>query len=189
MQTILHMRSTRPLSSRVWRILVCLTVAFAAGCGPSPADRMNAQLRATGLKKDNVYPLSGTVTIDGSPPPPNATILVMLNDVSKPKLPLKQRAATSCDKEGKFVFTAYENGDGVKPGTYVITFAQVKVVAGYPRGPDQLENRYNDPDKNAQLAEFKIEHQAPGKKDYAFDLKVAGVAPGESPGSFALRGE
>ena len=38
------------------------------------------------------------------------------------------------------MFTAYENGDGVKPGTYVVTFAQVKVVAGYLGGPDQLEN-------------------------------------------------
>lgn len=76
-------------------------------------------------------------------------------------------------------------GDGVKTGTYVVTFAQPKLVGERRRGPDALENLYNDPDKNAQVPEFKIDHQAPEKKDYVFDLKVAGMPRGTTgPHSF-----
>ena len=53
-------------------------------------------------------------------------------------------------------------------------------------GPDQLKNLYNDPDKNKSIPEFHIDHKAPGRKDYVFDLKLAGKEPVEPPGQFAL---
>ena len=50
-------------------------------------------------------------------------------------------------------------------------------------GPDQLMNLYSDPDTNGQIPEFKIDHKPPGKKDYAFNLAVAGKEPAE-PGKY-----
>jgi hypothetical protein len=45
--------------------------------------------------------------------------------------------------------------------------------------------RTNDPDKNARRPEFVIRHEAPGKTDYRFDLKVARQAPTQ-PGPQSL---
>ena len=53
-------------------------------------------------------------------------------------------------------------------------------------GPDQLKNLYNDPDTNGQNPDFRIEHKPPGKKDYHFDLAVAGKEPAQ-PGKFAMQ--
>ncbi len=53
--------------------------------------------------------------------------------------------------------------------------------------PDKLHNLYSDPDANAKLREFVIDHKAPGKTDYHFNLEVAGKGPVE-PGPHALNG-
>ena len=64
-----------------------------------------------------------------------------------------------------------------------MTFAEL-----HPHGrrgffpPDELKNLYNDPDKNSQNPDFKIELTPPGKTDYTFDLKVAGEQPPEKMG-------
>ena len=42
-------------------------------------------------------------------------------------------------------------------------------------GPDGFQNLYNDATRNqTEHPEFKIIHQSPGKKDYVFELKIAG---------------
>jgi hypothetical protein len=65
------------------------------------------------------------------------------------------------------------------PGKYVLTFALLKQKGKFGLvGPDRLNNLYNDPDKNATVEGFTIDHQAPGKSDYVFDLKVAGKDAG-----------
>ena len=54
-------------------------------------------------------------------------------------------------------------------------------------GPDDFHNLYNDPDANAKnFPQFVIDHLAPGKKDYEFNLEVAGKPPVESPGPHAM---
>ena len=54
-------------------------------------------------------------------------------------------------------------------------------------GPDALNNLYNDPDANAKAhPEFAIDHQAPGKTDYQFNLEAAGQPPVSSPGRHAV---
>ncbi|HEX4072436.1 MAG TPA: hypothetical protein VHX68_14745, partial [Planctomycetaceae bacterium] len=55
-------------------------------------------------------------------------------------------------------------------------------------GPDGLKNLYNDPDVNSKKPEFVIDHQAPGKTDYTFNLSVAGEAPPSAPGPKAFVG-
>jgi hypothetical protein len=71
-------------------------------------------------------------------------------------------------------------------GIYVLTFAQLQPNGTRYVGPDALRNLYNDPDTNAEIAEFKIDHKAPGKKDYAFDLKLDNSAAVE-PGPHAIK--
>ncbi len=84
------------------------------------------------------------------------------------------------------VFSSYGIGDGVPPATYVVVFAVLtdKKKHGYV-GPDELKNLYNDPEKNEKIPEFKIDHKAPGKTDYDFNLKVAGNE-NPTPGPKAL---
>ena len=90
------------------------------------------------------------------------------------------------DSDGFFRFSSYGIGDGEPAGTYVIVFAALtdKKKHGYV-GPDELKNLYNDPEKNEKIPEFKIDHKAPGKADYEFNLKVAGSEK-QTPGSQAL---
>ena len=72
--------------------------------------------------------------------------------------------------------------DLAQPGTYIVTFAKLtKKPKGF-LGPDGFHNLYNDAERNQkEYPELTIQHQAPGKKDYYFDLRIAGrdeVAPG-----------
>jgi hypothetical protein len=157
------------------------------GCGPQSAQqRIDAELARTGKEKLTVFPLAGHVTIDGQPPSAIAKgrskVIVMLYDLAKPDEKPEGRPYVELDPSGGFSFSTYGNGDGLPPGTYVLLFAQLtnKKKEGFI-GPDGLKNLYNDPEKNATKPEFKIEHKAPGRSDYAFDLKTAGeetAAPG-----------
>jgi hypothetical protein len=111
----------------------------------------------------------------------------MLNDPSQPDAPLGARAFVECNRDCLFAFNTYLDADGVPPGHYVVTIAQLthRKKRGYT-GPDLLKNLYNDPEKNAKVDQFNIEHKAPGKRDHTFDLRVAGEEPVDTPGPKAL---
>ncbi len=98
-----------------------------------------------------------------------------------------ERAFVECNRDGRFAFNTYFDDDGVPPGRYVVTIAQLtyRKKRGYT-GPDLLKNLYNDPEKNATVEQFKIEHKPPGRRDYSFDLRVAGEEPVATPGPKAL---
>ncbi len=99
----------------------------------------------------------------------------MLNDPEKLDVPPAKRRYVETTPSGDFSFSTYEPQDGIKPGKYVLTFAILKERGKFGMvGPDKLNNLYNDPDKNADIAEFKIDHKAPGKSDYSFNLELAG---------------
>ena|SRR5579862_4333451 len=169
------MAATRHPATRVLGLLGMFTVLWADGCGSRTADvRLKGELKRTGRAMDIVFPLAGMVTIDDRPPQGEGTLLVMLYDLSTPKKPLEDRPCVACDQEGRFAFGTYTLDDGVKSGTYVLVFAQLRQRGNHYFGPDELNNLYNDPAKNAEVAEFKIDHKDPGKLDYAFDLKIAG---------------
>jgi hypothetical protein len=91
--------------------------------------------------------------------------------------------------DGSFEFSTYAQGDGAPEGSYVVLFVALKhSLLGRQQGyhePDALQNRYNDPDKNAANPEFKVDVKPPGKTDYNFDLKLAGTDPG-SPGAKSI---
>lgn len=130
-----------------------------------------------------LYPIAGMVTIDGLPPTfddPKKHLIVTLYDPQKPD---EKHLHCLARPDGTFKFTE----DGIGPGHYVLAFAVLRRKGpGNFVGPDALNNLYNDPDANQKDATFVIEHQAPGKKSYEFNLDVAGRPPIESPGPHAV---
>jgi hypothetical protein len=169
---------------------VILTIAFltAAGCNrsPTPDESIDKGLKEAGLTKVTAYPLAGKVTIDQQPLQlaQGQRLVLMLNDPQKPDELWTQKPFVEANSEGDFTFGTYRKGDGIKAGKYVVTFAVLKRKGKKGlAGPDQLKNLYNDPDKNQQ--NFNIDHQAPGKTDYAFNLDMAGKEAAQ-PGPHAL---
>ena len=127
------------------------------------------------------------MTIDGQPPQTRGNpLVVMLNDLSKPDVPFRQRPHVQVKEDGQFAFDTYTHGDGVCAGKYVVTIAQFTYNKKKGLlGPDQLKNLYNDFDKNSEIKDFIIDHQSPGRKNYLFALEVAGKEP-LPPGPHAL---
>ena len=159
---------------------------LAIGCCGSP----NAEQILDGefpaqekVERQKVFPLAGHVTIDGHAPGSDTNVvIVVLNETRSPQMPVEKRPRVICTPAGEFSFSAYLADDGFPPGDYILTYAMLADTMSGLHGPDQLKNLYNDPEKNKSIPEFHIEHNAPGRKDYAFDLKLAGKEPVEPPG-------
>ncbi|HEV8067049.1 MAG TPA: hypothetical protein VGP76_04880 [Planctomycetaceae bacterium] len=154
-----------------------LAMLLVVGCssGQSPNQAIDKALENAGQKREAVYPLAGTVTVDGMPPDlaEGEWIVMMLKDPANPQADGLFRPIS---RSGEFAFGTFAKDDGVKAGTYIATFSKLKrgQHKEYP-GPDQFLNLYDDPDRNLkEYPELKIDHQPPGKKDYVFDLKIAG---------------
>jgi hypothetical protein len=166
------------LASRKCRLLAAFALLLVAGCSGKPADQaLDKALAASGQQRSTVYPLAGTVTVDGLPPElkPGERIVVMLNDAAKPDAPLNTRPYALVGDAGAFTFRTYAEADGINPGTYIVIVAKLMKTRKGLVAPDGFHNLYNDPEKNQkEHPNFKIEHQAPGKTDYAFDLQIAG---------------
>jgi hypothetical protein len=171
--------------------LVGAMVMLGPGCGSGTQTAEQALERQY---KDNpqvvrvdLAKFAGTVTNDGQPPAKGTVFLVILNDPKKPTPKNRPRLYTVSTPEGTFEFSTRLKGDGTLPGSYIVTFAQL-----HPHGrrgffsPDELKNLYNDPDKNAQKPEFRLDLAPPGRTDYTFDLKVAGQEPVTTPGPHAI---
>jgi hypothetical protein len=170
---------------RAFAALAALAVVGTAGCGRQTADQaVNEALKNAGQSRVSVFPLAGKVTIDGHAPEigaagPAATsgprIFLFLYDPAKLDAPVSGLPKATCKPNGEFAFNTYGKGDGVPPGKYVVAIVELKLDKRKGHvGPDGLKNLYNDPEKNAQILEFTIDHQPPGKTDYAFDLKIEG---------------
>jgi hypothetical protein len=174
------MYSGKHLAMRQFWLIASFAAFMAVGCShqQSADEATDAALKAQGLDKETVYPLAGKVTVDGQPPqaqPKSNPIVVVLNDMSKPDVPPRERRRVELNPQGDFAFNTYKVDDGVPAGKYVVTFAQFKYNKKKGLlGPDQLKNLYNDPDKNAQNKDFVIDHQSSGKTDYLFNLEVQG---------------
>jgi hypothetical protein len=165
-----------------------LLLGSIVGCAKSSQESLDAYLKQTGHSRADVFPLAGKVTIDGQPARyvKPLRLVVMLYDESKPNLPSFKRPCRECNADGEFSFGTYTKGDGLPPGNFVVAFAVLNVTMQGLKGPDQLKNLYNDPERNAGNPAFKIDHRAPGKRDYYFDLKVDGQEPIETPGPKSL---
>ncbi len=154
-----------------------LAVLLVAGCssGQTTNQAIDKALENVGQKREAVYPLAGKITVDGMSPDlaEGEWIVMMLKGPANPKAIGPFRPIS---RSGEFAFGTFAKDDGVKAGTYIATFSKLKrgQHKEYP-GPDQFLNLYDDPDRNLkEYPELKIDHQPPGKKDYVFDLKIAG---------------
>ena len=113
-------------------------------------------------------------------------LVVMLNEPEKLGRATDDQEIRETTPSGDFCFSTYEPQDGVKPGKYILTFAILRERGKFGLiGPDKLNNLYNDPDKNSNIPEFTIDHKAPGKSDYSFNLELAGKEAA-SPGPRAI---
>jgi len=171
-----------------------LTVLTAGGCGgmSSANQALDRQLKESNATREAVARFAGKVTIDGQPPAPgrNEAVIVMLYDPKNPPRGGAPPRFAYCGKDGRFEFHTYTSGDGAPVGSYVALFAQLKIGGRGHRGfwpPDALHNLYNDPEKNAENTEFHVDLTVPGKRDYSFDLSVAGKDPIDHPGPKAVR--
>jgi hypothetical protein len=172
---------------RVAGSIALLFIVALPGCGGGrTADaRIDAALAQTGSSREVVFPLSGKITVDGliyTPAKKNRRLVVKLYRGADSEQSADPVAITECKSDGSFAFEALREGDGVKPGDYVITFADLifRRKDGY-REPDGFNNLYNNPAQNERHAEFRIDHHAPGRTDYEFDLRVAGETPIDAP--------
>lgn len=171
--------------------IAALACLLALGCGGQGGQQaLNQAMTAAGKQIETVYPLAGNVTIDSQAPnfDPSYRLVVVLNEPDKLDLPTIQKPHVEANKDGGFSFGTYATNDGFKPGKYIVTFGvfRHKRLQGLVP-PDQLHNLYRDPEANAKIPEFVIDHKSPGKKNYEFNLQVAGKEPAE-PGSHALNG-
>jgi hypothetical protein len=180
-------RSTR-FGARVVVVVLIGIGPIVAGCGATPGQSLNDQLKEMKTTQERTVKFAGTVTIDGQPPHDaiKQGLRIMLYDPKKPPAPDKAPLNTIVNyNDGSFQFSTYGQGDGAPEGSYVVLFVALKnSLLGKHQGfhqPDALKNLYNDPDKNAQHPEFRIEVTAPGKTDYQFNLNLTGKEA-ETPG-------
>jgi hypothetical protein len=177
-----HLPSVR----RLLGIALASLGVVAVGCNTSPStnQRLADAYQESGIKPVPLFPLAGKVTIDNEAPTPKApaSLLIVAYDVSKPDSRAAEHAFGGAAPDGSFEFPG-----GLPPGKYVMLFAELQSrhIKGF-RGADGLHNLYNDPEVNANKPEFVIDHQAPGKTDYKFNLTVAGETPPAAPGPKAL---
>ncbi len=182
--------SHRRFAFQKFALLASSALLLSSGCfGSRSADQaLTNALAQAGQQKEPIYPLAGNVTIDGLPPhfEKHEALIVMLNEPEKLDTPPTTRRYVETTPSGEFCFSTYEPRDGTKPGKYILTFAILREKGKFGLiGPDKLNNLYNDPDKNSSIPELTIDHQAPGKSGYSFNLEVAGKEPA-SPGPHAI---
>jgi hypothetical protein len=182
------MRRCAPQRKMPRGVAATLIFILSFGCQgrQSTAERLEEAYKSAGMDPATVYPMGGTVTVDNEPPvakSETARLVAVAYDAAKPDAKAKSNAHAFVKPDGSFELPP------LPPGKYVMLFAQ---LGHNPRmgfvGADGLKNLYNDPDVNSKKPEFLIDHQAPGKVDYTFNLAVAGETPPAAPGPKAFVG-
>ena len=114
------------MGPRVARAALLIVVV---GCSSEP--RGGPRLETT--------PLSGTVLLDGEP---KAGVLVEFHPEAD-TTEMKRLAMVNTNENGEFAASTYEEGDGLPPGTYHLTFKWIG-----PGRKDRLNGAYADPKKS-----------------------------------------
>ena len=182
-------KRARPSVRAIGSVVFCLIAAGCGGGSQSADQALQKQLDAANIPRTAVSKFAGSVTVDGQPPSlgPKEALLVILYDSKNPPTRDKPPLTATCDQKGHFEFSTFTRGDGVPPGSYVVLFAQLHSQPGAGMlPPDGLKNLYNDPDKNAEKPEFKLDLSSPGRSDHSFNLELAGKEGIPTPGSHAV---
>ena len=171
-----------------------LAVLFA-GCGPP-----SAQQRSKGVPGQSQGPAGPSRSLRGNgdrgrqaPVNRRVILLVVLNDMQHPQDPSKQpKLRTGRDQTDISLLRLMRCTTASKQArTSSRSCSYFRPNIGRQRnsmfkGPDELKNLYNDPDKNAEIPEFKIDLKPPGIKDAHFNLTVEGKEPVTTPGPHAI---
>jgi len=181
---------TRCASQRkiAWSVAATLVFIAPFGCEgrQSTAQRLEKAYESAGMNPVTAYPFGGKITVDNETPAAKSEtgrLVAIAYDAAKLDAKANSSATAFVKPDGSFELPP------LPPGKYVMLFAQL----GYnPRmgffGTDGLKNLYSDPDVSSKKPEFLIDHQAPGKTDYTFNLSVAGETPPAAPGPKAFVG-
>jgi hypothetical protein len=145
---------------RSWQFSACLWALLAAGCGD-----------ASGV--GTIYPVSGTITINGEPLMAETTMILFKPDASRGnRSPIEPAGAL--DGQGRYTL-ATAGKTGAPPGWYKVivtaTSAEMSVSPGQrrarPRPKSLVPARYGQV-TSTQLTVEVVESPAPG----AYDLKL-----------------
>lgn len=117
-------------------LLLVAAMLLISGCGEAP-DR-----KAT-------FPVKGKITVDGQAP--GSAIRIECVPVAGLDTKDPTVSGTECDPEGNFQISTYQQGDGVPPGDYVLTFTwqEFNLMSRQYTGKDKLNGRYADPQSPA----------------------------------------
>ena len=142
-----------------------VAAALVAGCGdPGP----------------KLYPVTGTVRVDGKPAG-DATIFLHRKGRDNPNEPVPY---AHCGPDGTFVVTTRKEGDGAAPGEYVVTVVwpdMTKAPDGNGGRPDLLRGTY---DKVATSAiKVTVEAKPNQLAEIALHAPPSGPAPKDAPGA------
>ena len=128
--------------------------ALAAGCRNEPDVR-------------KAYPVTGTVTINGTPAPAGLQVALTPQFTETDRYPIHPWATTRDD--GSFTITTYYADDGAPEGEYVATVTwPPNPVSPYPTG-DLMGGAFAKPELTAGLPGFKFAVSRDGAK---LDLKL-----------------
>lgn len=114
-----------PNNLRYGAVFIALLLA---GCSDAPR----------GERPFETHPVTGIVHVDGQPAERVQVDCYPAADSTA----IKYKLSTVTDKDGRFLLTTYESGDGVPEGTYTLTFQWLEVSLS-PR--DQFKGKYADP--------------------------------------------
>jgi hypothetical protein len=112
--------------------MIFAALLLIAGCGEAP-------------NRKATFPVKGKITVDGQAP--GTAIRVECVPVAGLDTKDPTVSGTECDPEGNFEISTYQQGDGVPPGDYVLTFTwqEFNMMQRQYTGKDKLNGRYSDP--------------------------------------------
>lgn len=95
--------------------------------------------------RKETIPVKGQVVVDGQPP--GSPLQIFCNEANGMDTEHPSVTQAISAEDGTFSLSTYENGDGVPPGDYVLTFQwqQFNTFSMSYGGPDKLNDRYSDP--------------------------------------------
>jgi len=159
------------------------------GCGDSAPDN---------VVKKVTKPASGKFLIDGVAPglagkegtdnPPHYHVVLKL--YPKGRAITKEDVFPSAEVDpmtGSYSFATYNQGDGIPPGDYIITFESLQqaIIGRYKIGPDRFKNNFSNPVTQDQKYSVKIDEAAKDKIELPqIDIKMSELTDQE-PSNFS----
>jgi hypothetical protein len=131
------------------RLQICL-VSVALFCAAATACNDQPE----GPPRKPVAKVVGKVFVDGKPA---AGCEVQFHDLKGVDRSNPTFSTAFTDQTGSFSASTYDQGDGIPPGEYVVTFSikELNLFTMQYGGPDKLNDRYSDPAKSTFRAKVE----------------------------------